>query len=531
MPYWKWILNTKMIFPTVMVFLLLALAAWLLYRSKILAVSVPARAHAGDIFLVPCPLKINGVKYQADCGTLVVSENRSDPAARLIALLVKRIRSVSTQPAEPIFYLSGGPGSSNMGFKPPTWLLAEHDIVLVGYRGVDGTPKLDCPEIAKAVTGVGGDLLSPASLDGMGAAMHACAARLQSQGVDLAGFTIPEVVEDMESARTALGYDRIDLLSESYGTRVAQIYADMHPASLLRSAMIGVNPPGHFYWDPAVVDAQVAYYTVLWKQSAGAAAPNLVEAMRSVNQNMSRRWLFLPIDPGKVKIIAFSMLYYRSTAPIIFDAYISAAHGDPSGLALMSTAYDFMMPNMMTWGEFFAKGASADYQPGLDYRAALTTPGAVLGSPMALLIWGSVGSNWPPNTIAAQYRQVQPSDLDTLLISGSIDFSTPAQFAEKELLPALSKGQHVVIAEQGHVNDFWGFQPQARQRLLTSFYDTGTADASLYQYLPMDFKPAMRFPTLAKVLLAVSILLVVGLLWAAWSALQRMFQQKAAPVK
>jgi pimeloyl-ACP methyl ester carboxylesterase len=520
-------LNTKLIVPACLVLLLLILLIWLLFKTKTRSVTVPCGAQAGQIFLAPCTVKLNGKNYQADCGTLVVPEKRVNPAARLIALPVIRIRSSASEPAKPIFYLGGGPGISNMGFKPPARLLAEHDIVLVGYRGVDGTPKLDCPEIAKAVTGVGGDLLSPASLNGMGAAMQVCAARLQSQGMDLAGYTIPEVAEDMESARAALGYQRIDLLSESYGTRVAQFYADMHPASLLRSAMIGVNPPGHFYWDPVVVDAQVAYYAALWKKSDGAAAPDLVETMRSVNQNMPRRWLFLPIDPGKVKIIAFSMLYYRSTAPIIFDAYISAAHGDPSGLALMSAAYDFMMPNMMTWGEFFAKGASADYHPGQDYRAALTTPGAVLGSPMALLVWGSVGSNWPANTIPAKYRLVQPTNVETLLISGSIDFSTPAQFAEQELLPALRNGQQVIIAEQGHVNDFWDFQPEARQRLLTSFYNTGKADASLYQILPMNFKPAMRFPTLAKVLLVVSILLVFGIAWGAWSMMRRFSKRQA----
>ena len=239
--------------------------------------------------------------------------------------------------------------------------------------------------------------------------------------------------------------------------------------------------------------------------------------MRSVNADMPRRWLFLSIDPGKVQNMAFVMLYHRSTAPIIFDAYLSAAKGDPSGLALMSLAYDLMMPNMMTWGEFFAIGCSADFEPGHDYRAELSRPGAVLGSPMSLLIWGSAGGNWPPILMADEYRQVHPTDVETLLVSGSIDFSTPAQFAEQELLPSLRNGQHVVIAEQGHVNDFWQFQPEARQRLLSSFYDTGTADASLYKYLPMDFKPAMRFPVLAKVLVAVSILLVFGLVWAVWA--------------
>jgi hypothetical protein len=61
---------------------------------------------------------------------------------------------------------------------------------------------------------------------------------------------------------------------------------------------------------------------------------------------------------------------------------------------------------------------------------------------------------------------------------------------------------------------------------LTSFYDTGTADDSLYAYLPMDFKPAMRFPILAKVLVAVGFLLIVGLVWAAWAILRRMNRRK-----
>lgn len=121
------------------------------------------------MILRPCTVKIDKIRYAADCETLVVSENRVDPASRLIALPVKRIHSASAQPAEPIFYLSGGPGSSNMKFNPPAWLLATHDVVLVGYRGVDGIPELDCPDVAKAMTGLNGDLLISASLDAMSA--------------------------------------------------------------------------------------------------------------------------------------------------------------------------------------------------------------------------------------------------------------------------------------------------------------------------------------------------------------------------
>ncbi len=99
--------------------------------------------------------------------------------------------------------------------------------------------------------------------------------------------------------------------------------------------------------------------------------------------SMPRRWLFLPINPGKVQTIAFMLLFHRSTSPMVFDAYVSAAKGDPSGLALMTMAYDMMMPKAMTWGEFFALGYSSDYEPGRNYMAELNQPEAVLGAPMS----------------------------------------------------------------------------------------------------------------------------------------------------
>ena len=79
-------------------------------------------------------------------------------------------------------------------------------------------------------------------------AFRSCAERLQADGVDLAGYSLPERVDDLEAARRALGYGRIDLLSESAGTRTAMIYAWRYPKSIHRSVMIGVNPPGNFLW-------------------------------------------------------------------------------------------------------------------------------------------------------------------------------------------------------------------------------------------------------------------------------------------
>src|SRR5215218_3839008 len=79
-------------------------------------VSVPKGALAGDVILDPCTYSTENGSYAADCGTLVVPENRADPQSRLIALPVTRIRARSDDPAEPIFRLEGGPGKTNMNF-------------------------------------------------------------------------------------------------------------------------------------------------------------------------------------------------------------------------------------------------------------------------------------------------------------------------------------------------------------------------------------------------------------------------------
>ena len=43
------------------------------------SVSVPAGAKAGDLILERCDYATENGSYQADCGTLVVPENRADP--------------------------------------------------------------------------------------------------------------------------------------------------------------------------------------------------------------------------------------------------------------------------------------------------------------------------------------------------------------------------------------------------------------------------------------------------------------------
>ncbi len=153
------------------------------------SVTVPKGAHAGQLTLEPCHYATEKGSYAADCGTLVVPENRANPQSRLIALPVTRIRARSAHPGAPVFRLEGGPGKTNMEFSKASRIAGNHDVVLVGYRGVDGSSVLDCPEVASALKHSDG-FLGEKSQRAYADAFRSCAERLTADGVDLAGYTL-----------------------------------------------------------------------------------------------------------------------------------------------------------------------------------------------------------------------------------------------------------------------------------------------------------------------------------------------------
>ena len=491
------------------------------------SVTVPLGAHAGQLTMHPCTYPTENGAYRADCGTLVVPENRADPRSRLIALPVTRILARSSHPLAPIFHLNGGPGITNMTFPQANRLAAQHDVVMVGYRGVDGSSVLNCPEVTAALES-SADLLGKASLTAYSQAFAACAKRLERDGVDLVGYTMAEQAADINAARVALGYKRIDLLSESAGTRLAMIYAWRYPNSVDRSVMIGVNPPGNFLYSGAEIDQGIERYSALCAKqpSCRARTGNLAASMQHTAAHMPSRWYFLPIKPGNVRVGTFLGLTEATavnsplTGPMTLNSWISAAHGDPSGLWFLSLLSGLVLPQSFTWGEFASIGM-ADAHPVERYFSSGADRGSIIGNPLADFLWGAGGlvHAWPANPGENQYTSVQNSSVPTLLIGGTLDFETPAQNATKELLPHLRNGHQVILSGLGHVDDFWPYEPSASTRLLTSFYDTGRVDTSRYTPNRVSFATSSTQAAIAKDLLAAmigfAVLAALSLLWVA----------------
>src|SRR4051794_12408776 len=333
--------------------------AYLHFSAGSDSVSVPSGARAGQLKLHSCDYATENGSYRADCGTLVLRENRHNPHSRLIALPVTRIRARSAKPGVPIFRLEGGPGLTNMDFKDASRFADRHAVVLVGYRGVDGSSKLDCPEVTSALEH-GRDFLSEESLRARGAAFKVCANRLRDGDVDLAGYTLPERVDDLDAARRALGYERVDLISESAGTRTAMIYAWRYPQRIHRSVMIGVNPPGNYLWDAKTTGEQIRRYAAICAQDASCRAntPDLAATIRYASGHIPDRWLFLPIHKGNVRAAAFFGLMNATgdgagplAGPMTIQTLVAAGRGDGSGAWFLSLMAQMAFPDAQVWGD------------------------------------------------------------------------------------------------------------------------------------------------------------------------------------
>lgn len=480
-------------------------------------VSVASGAKAGDLTLKACEYATEDGAYDADCGTLVVPENRHDPDSRLIALPVTRIRATSDDPQEPIFRLEGGPGKTNMEFSNASRFADDRDVVLVGYRGVDGSVRLDCPEVESALKH-STDLLGEKSLRRYAEGFRSCAERLRDDGVDLGGYSLTQRVDDLEAARAALGYDRIDLVSESAGTRYAMVYAWRYPKRVHRSVMIAVNPPGNFVWDARTTGEQIRRYAALCAEDESCAGrtDDLVASMRRTAADIPDRWAFLPIKEGNVRAATFYGLVETTseaaplTGPVTLDSWLSAENGDASGLWLQSLMADLVFPQSFVWGEMAALG-HADARAAKAYYAAGGGEGTFFGSPGTDFIWagGRLADTWPAAPDENEYSRVRTSDVETLLVGGELDLATPPQVATKELLPYLPNGHQVVLPGFGHSTSFWTEQPEAGTRLITAFLDSGEVDDSLYEPQSVDFTPAVGLPTIAKITAGTMVVLAI----------------------
>jgi pimeloyl-ACP methyl ester carboxylesterase len=185
--------------------------------------------------------EITGVNGRSFCGSIDVLEDHQNAQGRKISINVIVVSSLIRPPsADPIFFLAGGPGeaaTNEVDFESNglPGLRQHHDLVFVDQRGTGKSNPLQCDFFGDDPQSYLGSLFPIEKV-------RQCREQLKGKA-DLTRYTTMDFVQDLEDVRQALGYNQINLIAGSYGTKVAFIYMRMYPKAIRSAVLSGVAPP------------------------------------------------------------------------------------------------------------------------------------------------------------------------------------------------------------------------------------------------------------------------------------------------
>lgn len=220
------------------------------------AAPVTQTAPSAHFEELPCGRLLSREIENARCGYLSVPENRSESATRTIRLAVAVLKATGDGPAaDPLVYLTGGPGYSELYGDLDRWLSfaaplrTRRDLIFFDQRGVGlSRPALNCPELtAQFLARLAEPAGSAESAARAAAALEACRDVLVRSGIDLSAYSSAAVADDIVDLMHELGYREWNLFGLSYGGRMALTAMREHPDGL-RSVVLDSPVPLQVYF-------------------------------------------------------------------------------------------------------------------------------------------------------------------------------------------------------------------------------------------------------------------------------------------
>ncbi|MHB1539538.1 MAG: alpha/beta fold hydrolase [Solirubrobacteraceae bacterium] len=191
--------------------------------------ALTGRASAAQPSFAPCA-RTRGFT----CATIAVPLDRSAHVPGTIQLHLARRLAGAVPSRTAVIGIAGGPGQPALPYATAIagWIapaLRSRDLVVFDQRGTGLSDPLHC----SAISGAGAR--APALR-----VIRSCAEQL---GGARSGFTTAESVADIEAIREALGYEKLVLYGTSYGTKVAEQYAQTYPDHVEALVLDSVVPP------------------------------------------------------------------------------------------------------------------------------------------------------------------------------------------------------------------------------------------------------------------------------------------------
>lgn len=189
--------------------------------------------------------------FETGCTRMLVPLDYADPSGTDIAVPVGRARAAALPADAPTLVVldAAGPWEADLGATSrvatiaadlPPGITARYQIVTVDVRGTAGAGGGSCWQDApfESVYALAADQTAPTAaadlLDVTRAFTFGCQDYI---GPEMVFFGTTQVADDLDSLRSALGQDTLDLLGVGYGATVGAVYTDRYPGRVGRVAL------------------------------------------------------------------------------------------------------------------------------------------------------------------------------------------------------------------------------------------------------------------------------------------------------
>lgn len=443
----------------------------------------------------PCPSPHEPIAAlsTAQCGYLVVPENRAQPNGRTIRNMVAILPAQSPTPAaEPIVFLSGGPGASaihEIPFLIDAGVNANHRLIVMAQRGTQfGQPDLNCPELDRYY-GLQVSLRYDAASTGrtQAAAAQACRDRLARAGIDLGAYNTTENAADFADLKSALGIASWNVYGYSYGTDLALSYLRDHPDGIRSVVIDSVVPPNivslPWTWSSAKEGLTTIIRACAAQPRCARRYPHLQRTLTNVVRRLERKPIVARVKPPQggepVKVvldggtIVNMLVANRPRAQDVPAAIDELAHGKADRWLQIRAAGSEVpefpeqaqgMTQSFVCGEWSPYGGPAEIERAgrLVFPAF---PASVLVNAPQLPFEQELCRAWDVPKRPDSQRTRVVSAVPTLVVSGTFDAKTGARWG-RYAATTLSNSTVVAINGVGH----WVIaQSPCAQRIFQSF--------------------------------------------------------------
>lgn len=453
-----------------------------------------------------CSLALPGTNLTASarCGTYEVAEDPADPSGRKISLKVAIAPATgkSTEP-DPVFFFAGGPGQA----ASETWVIIRstlnkirktRDIVMIDQRGTGGSNKLACE------TELEEDLNQEIDLDLIRNETEKCLAALQS---DPRLYTTSIAMGDYDQVRQAMGYDKINIMGVSYGTRAAQVYLRMFPETVRSVTLDSVVPMqlalGQEHAPMLDLSVQNVLDDCAGDETCHALFPHqagdLTALFAQLREEPQQVTIINPVSgkPQTMRIsadtlgVALRFLSYASETQALIPLLVHEAltTGDLSRLASQAILVMTGLHEMLAKGMELSVMCSEDF-PVIDVSADYSD--TLMGN-LFLEIIDLQCNVWPHGEVPEDFHQPVVSDVPVLLMSGERDPVTPPHYAT-QTAETFSNSLNLVARGQAHSV----MKNTCLREITTAFIEKGTVEdldtSCVEKILPAPFFTSLLGP-------------------------------------